>query len=131
MYQDSCTPRRVNLSCEATYLIVNAVTRIPPHYPIPLGLCYTLNLVSNLPVRHARFADLDRLLHALLCGGNQVGRLGVNFADRVGTVQVTVHAAVEEGDVEVDNVAFLERALVGNALAGQYCYKTSYTGRYW
>lgn len=48
------------------------VRGVPPDDAHALRLGDLLNLVSDVPVRHSRFADADSLFHRLLRGSNEI-----------------------------------------------------------
>ena len=72
---------------------------------------------------HARFDEGDGLVEAFAGGFDDADGGGVGAgegADVVGFVEVAVEAGVVEGDVEVDDVAFEEETLVGDAVADYF-----------
>ena len=72
---------------------------------------------------HARFDELDGFVEAFAGGFDDAdgGRVRAGkWAYVVCFVEVTVEAVVVEGDVEVDDVAFEEDALVGDAVADYF-----------
>lgn len=72
---------------------------------------------------HAGFDEGDGLVEAFAGGFDDAdgGRVGARErADVVGFVEVAVEAGVVEGDVEVDDVAFEEETLVGDAVADYF-----------
>ena len=60
---------------------------------------------------------VDRPHHGLVRALDEQPRLLVDVADEVRLVGVAVHAADVGRDVDVDDVAVLERAVVGDAVA--------------
>ena len=72
---------------------------------------------------HAGFDEFDGFVEAFAgCfDDTHGGRVrACEGADVVGFVEVAVEAVVVEGDVEVDDVAFEEETLVGNAVADYF-----------
>jgi hypothetical protein len=82
-----------------------------------------LNDIAKLLDRDAGFDVGDGLLETLSGRFDQADVVGVRFgfvADVVGFVEVAVVAVVEEGDVEVDDVAVFEGAVVGDTVADDF-----------
>ncbi len=72
---------------------------------------------------HARFDELDGFVEAFAGGFDDAdgGRIRAGkLAYVVCFVEVAVEAVVVEGDVEVDDIAFEEEALVGDAMADYF-----------
>ena len=72
---------------------------------------------------HAGFDKLDSFVEAFAGGFDNTDGGGVGagkMSDVVCFVEVAVEAVVVEGDVEVDDVAFEEEALVGDAVADYF-----------
>ena len=81
------------------------------------------NHPSGVAEGHAWFDELDGFVEAFAGGFDNAdgGRVGASlFAHIVCFVEVAVEAVVVEGDVEVDDVAFEEDALVGDAVADYF-----------
>jgi hypothetical protein len=88
-----------------------------------LRLRVFLDDVPELLDRHAGFDVRNGSVEALAGGFDEadVGGVGAGFvADVVGFVEVAVVAFVEEGNVEVEDVAVLEDAGVGDAVADDF-----------
>lgn len=82
-----------------------------------------LNYAAGVAEGHAWFDELDCFVEAFAGGFDDAdgGRVGAGlFAYVVCFVEVAVEAVVVEGDVEVDDVAFEEDALVGDAVADNF-----------
>ena len=72
---------------------------------------------------HAWFDELDGFIEAFAGGFDDADGGGIGAgegADVVCFVEVAVEAVVVKGDVEVDDVAFEEDALVGDAVADDF-----------
>ena len=81
------------------------------------------NHPSGVAEGHAWFDELDGFVEAFAGGFDDAdgGRVGAGLlAYVVCFVEVAVEAVVVEGDVEVDDVAFEEDALVGDAVADYF-----------
>ena len=81
------------------------------------------NHASRVAEGHAWFDELDGFVEAFAGGFDDAdgGRVGAGlFAHIVCFVEVAVEAVVVERDVEVDDVAFEEDALVGDAVADDF-----------
>lgn len=86
------------------------------------SLRYLLDRVAVVSEEGTRLDELDRLLKAVSCGLDDAHTVGVlvGFANVVGLVQVTVEAAVVKRDVDIEDVAVLERALIGDTVADNF-----------
>ena len=86
-----------------------------------LGMFF--NDAAGVAEGHAGFDELDGFVEAFAGGFDDADGGGVRAgegADVVCFVEVAVEAVVVEGDVEVDDVAFEEDALVGYAVADYF-----------
>ena len=72
---------------------------------------------------HAGFDEFDGFVEAFAGGFDDADGGGVGAGERADVVcfvEVAVETVVVEGDVEVDDVAFEEEALVGDAVADYF-----------
>lgn len=99
---------------------VNAVTDVSPDDTGVLGLGVLLNRVAKVTVQRPWLDELDRLIKTLSSRLNDAHGVRVSLrpvAHVVRLIQVTVVALMVERDIQVDNVAVHEDALVGNTVA--------------
>jgi hypothetical protein len=92
--------------------LVNAVAAVSFHDAAVVALGELLDRVHQF----------DGFFQAVACGFDDAHAVGVlgGAADVVGFVQVAVEAAVVEGYVDVEDVAVLQGALVGDAVADDF-----------
>lgn len=99
---------------------VDAVADICSDDAAVLGLGVGLNGIAKVAEQGARLHQLDGLVEALASRLDHTNSIRVRLgsvADVVCLVEIAVVALVVERDVEVDDVAVEEYALVGNAVA--------------
>lgn len=111
--------RHVGCAVEA---LVDAVATVGLDDAAVVALGDLLDRVAVVAEERAGLDELDRLGEAVAGGLDDAHgvRVLVGFADVVGLVQVAVEAAVVEGDVDVEDVAVLEGALVGDTVADDF-----------
>jgi hypothetical protein len=102
--------------------LVDAVAAVGLDNAAVVGFGDLFDRVAIVAEERAGFYELDRFFEAVAGGLDDSHAVGVlvGFADVVGLVQVAVEAAVVEGDVDVEDVAVLEGALVGDAVADYF-----------
>lgn len=102
--------------------LVDAVTAVSLDDTTVGSLRNLLDRVAVVSEQSTGLNELDRLLKAVSCGLDNTYAVGVlvGFANVVGLVQVTVEAAVVKRDVDVKDVAVLERALIGDTVANNF-----------
>jgi hypothetical protein len=102
--------------------LVDAVAAVSFHDAAVAFLSDLFDRVAVVAEEGAGFDEFDRLFQAVAGGLDDAHavRVLVGFADVVGFVQIAVEAAVVEGDVDVEDVAVLEGALVGDAVADDF-----------
>ena len=106
----------------AVEALVDAVAAVGLDDAAVVALGDLLDRVAVVAEERAGLDKLDRLGEAVARGLDDAHgvRVLVGFADVVGLVQVAVEAAVVEGDVDVEDVAVLKGALVGDAVADYF-----------
>ena len=102
--------------------LVDAVAAVSLHNATVVCFGDLFDRVAVVSEEGAGLDELDRLFQAVAGGLDDAHAVGVlvGFADVVGFVQVAVEAAVVEGDVDVEDVAVLKGALVGDAVADDF-----------
>ena len=98
----------------------DTMPRVIAHDTCASALGEGLDDLADLCVWLARAADCDGGVKAVASGLDQINGIRVLLSllsDRVRGIQVAVEALMVQGDVEVDNVAILERPLVGDTVA--------------
>jgi hypothetical protein len=102
--------------------LVNAVAAVSFHDAAVVALRELLDRVAVVAEQRAGFHQFDGFFQAVACGFDDAHAVGVlgGAADVVGFVQVAVEAAVVEGYVDVEDVAVLQGALVGDAVADDF-----------
>ena len=111
--------RHVGRAVEA---LVDTVAAVGLDDAAVVALGDLLDSVAVVAEERAGLDELDRFGETVTCGLDNAHGVGVlvGFADVVGLVQVAVEAAVVECDVDIEDVAVLERALVGNTVADDF-----------
>ena len=106
----------------AVEALVDAVAAVGLDDTAVVALGDLLDGVAVVAEERAGLDELDRFGETVTCGLDNAHGVGVlvGFADVVGLVQVAVEAAVVECDVDIEDVAVLERALVGNAVTDDF-----------
>jgi hypothetical protein len=99
--------------------LIDSVTTVCFHDAAVASLCHLLDHITVVSEQRTRFHKLDGLVET--CSGSLddahiVRVLGSCFANVVGLVQVAVKAAVIQSDVDVNDVTFLECALIRYAV---------------
>lgn len=100
--------------------LVDAVSAVCLDDGAFLRLCVLLDYVSVLAEERAGLDHLDGLVQALSRSFHYADSIWIRqglVANVVCLVEVAVEAAVVQGDVDVEDVAVLEDALIGNAVA--------------
>jgi hypothetical protein len=103
--------------------LIHSMSAIRLHHLAVVAFGDFLNRVAVVAEQSARFHHCDCGVETLPGGfddADVVRVLGRGGADVVGFVEVAVEAAVVEGDVYVEDVAVLERAVVGDAVADYF-----------
>lgn len=102
--------------------LVNAVAAVSFHDAAVVGFGEFLDRVAVVAEERAGLDEFDRFFQAVAGGFDDAHAVGVlrGAADVVGFVQVAVEAPVVEGYVDVEDVAVLEGALVGDAVADDF-----------
>jgi len=97
-------------------LQANAVPTKLPHHSKPVALSKFLNGVANVAQVHTGFDLHNPVPHGL------IGQLAKSFGCNGGLTQqehatgITMPSVLDHGDVDVDNVAFFKRLVIGNAV---------------
>lgn len=103
--------------------LVDAVPAVGLDDAAVLGLCVLFDDVPVFAEESAWLDQLDGLVQALSRCLDNADRVGVGeglLADVVRLVEIAVEAAVVEGDVDVEDVAILEDALIGDSVADDF-----------
>jgi hypothetical protein len=102
--------------------LVDAVAAVSFHDAAVVALGKFLDRVAVVAEERAGFHQFDGFFQAVARGFDDAHAVGVlrGAADVVGFVEVAVEAAVVEGHVDVEDVAILEGALVGDAVADDF-----------
>lgn len=103
--------------------LIDPMTTVSRHNTTIPGLRLLGDYIARLLERHARLDNFYCFVEASAGGLDHADgvRICLCFiANIVGLVEVRVEAAVVEGDVDVDNVAVDEFALVGDAVADYF-----------
>ena len=85
-----------------------------------LAVCDFGDGISKIPVKDARFAHGDGSGEAVEGDADETAARLVDGAHAESLVHVAVEALVENGDIEIDDVAVLERPRVGYAVADDF-----------
>ena len=95
----------------------NAVAAILSDNGKILFLSILLNRMANIAQESPRFDELDAAQHALF--GDLANTLGNDgrFADIKHAASVTVVTVFDDGDVDINDVAFFEAFIAGDAVA--------------
>lgn len=97
-----------------------------------LRFCKRLDDATDLAVRDAWSANIDRCIQTFSSDTDELHRLGIFLrllADGEGCVEVAVVALVKEGDIDVENVAVFQRSLIGDAVADDLVDGAVFGGR--
>lgn len=100
--------------------LVDTVPAVRPDYAAVLALCVLLDDVSVLTEECAWLNNLDSLVQALSCSLRYPHRVWVGqslVSDVECFVEIRMETAVVDGDVNVQDVAIFQHALVGDAVA--------------
>jgi len=111
--------RHIRRTVEA---LVDAVAAVGLDDAAVVALGELLDGVAVVAEERAGLDELDRFGETVAGGFDNAHSVGilVCLADVVSFVQIAVEAAVVECDVDVENVAVSQRALVGNAVADDF-----------
>lgn len=99
--------------------LIDTVTAVCPDDTAIPTLGMLLNNVPVLAEQSTRLDDVNGLGQALsrcLCHANSIWVGQSLISNVIRLVQVTVKAAVVESDINIQDIAILEYALVGNAV---------------
>lgn len=105
---------------------VYAVAAVRSDDAAVLGLGVLLDDVAKLPDQGSWLDRLDGLVEALAGRLDDAHVVGIRLrlvADIVRLVQVGMVALVEEGDVDIEDVAVNQGALIGDAVADYFVYR--------
>lgn len=100
--------------------LIDAVTAITPDNAGVMCLSVLLNDVSRFSEEHSRLDDSDGLVKTLSCCLNDADCIGIGLrllADIICLVQVAVEALVVQSNIDIDDIAILQGALVGDTVA--------------
>ena len=98
-------------------LLADAVADERPDDAVAVRLGVVLDGPADVADRPARAHGLDAVPHALLGDAHELAADRVDVADEERGVGVAVHAVDVRGDVDVEDVAVLQHAGVGDAVA--------------
>ena len=98
-------------------LLADAVADERPHHAVAVLLGVVLDGPADVADRPPGLHGLDAVPGALLGDPHELAALGIDVADEERGVGVAVHPTDEAGDVDVDDVAVLQRTGVGDAVA--------------
>ncbi|MNN10471.1 hypothetical protein D3C81_1233940 [compost metagenome] len=97
--------------------LADAVPAILAHDAETFFLRERLDRMADIPQRRARFHHTNTRAHRLVSGFDQMLRLRCCLADHVHAAGITKPAILDHRDVEVDDVAILQRRARRNAVA--------------
>jgi len=98
-------------------LLPDAVAAELAHHRVAGGFGVVLDRVADVAQPRPRAHALDAFPHRLVGDGAQAQRCWGCAANRIHAAGVAVPAVFDHGDVDVDDVAALERLVVGDAVA--------------
>ena len=87
------------------------------HHPVPEALRVRLDRAPDHVDLPPGCDRLDAAVQGLLGARHEVRDLGRDLADQERAVEVAVHAVVERGDVDVEDVAILQHGVIRDAVA--------------
>lgn len=100
--------------------LVNAVATIAFNDTAVPALRMLLNRITRISEQHPGFYQLNRLIQAFSRGLHNSDGIGVRqrlVSNVIGFVQITVEAIMVQSDINIDNIAVLQRPLVRNSVA--------------
>src|SRR5258706_6216158 len=95
----------------------DTVAAVFPHHRIARGLGVSLDGVTDVAQLCAGLHGIDAVHHGLETGFRKPLRQHRRLADVVHAAGVAVVAVLDDGDVDIDDIATFEYAVVGNAVA--------------
>lgn len=97
--------------------VINSMARVSSHNRTTRSLGDRFNDLAKVPEQRTGFAERDRGIQALLRNSNKFSRIVINLSHRIGFVQIPVISLVIERNIDIDDIAFSQWALVWDTVA--------------
>ena len=108
-------------------LLANSVANEGTNHTHLILFCSCFNGFANVAQWAAWHNSFNSTPNAFLSNGNEVAIFFINFTNCKCCIGVAMHAIHVTRDVEVNDVAVLQHARIGNAMANHFVHRSAHT----